>query len=82
MADIDPAADIEIHRGFAQITVRIPLAGHVSQEWLTHYKSLASKRNARPVEAEDVPDRSWIVVAFRPLPTARQSKQCSMLPVN
>jgi hypothetical protein len=65
MADIDPAADIEIHRGFAQVTVRIPLAGHVSQEWLTHYKSLASKRNALPVEAEDVPDRSWIVVRLQ-----------------
>lgn len=65
MADIDPAADIEIHRGFAQVTVRIPLAGHVSQEWLTHFKSLASKRNALPVEAEDVPDRSWIVVRLQ-----------------
>jgi hypothetical protein len=28
MTDIDPAADIEIHRSIEQVTARIPLTGH------------------------------------------------------
>jgi hypothetical protein len=73
MTDIDRAADVEIARGFAQVTVRIPLIGHVSQEWLSFYNMLAQKWLAReqnvarpgrpvPLEANDLPDRSWIVV--------------------
>jgi hypothetical protein len=62
MTDIDAAADIEINRSFAQVTARIPLAGHVSQEWLTAYRSLAHKRDGLTAEAVDHPDRSWIVV--------------------
>jgi hypothetical protein len=65
MTDIDPATDIEVRRCFAEVTVRIPLAGHVSDEWLAHYKMLARKRNMPPVQAEDVPDRSWIIVRLR-----------------
>jgi hypothetical protein len=75
MTDIDPGADIDVNRGFAQVTVRIPLTGHVSQEWLSIYESLAHKwmahsgnENAFPragegvIEAQDLPDRSWITV--------------------
>ena len=43
MTDIDRAADIEVSRGFAQVTVRIPLTGLVSQEWLSHYQTLAHR---------------------------------------
>ena len=75
MTDIDRAADIEIGRGFAQVTIRIPLTGLVSQEWLSVYNSLAHKwiahsgnENAFPrrgegvLEAQGEPDRSWIVI--------------------
>ena len=43
MTDIDRTADIEVSRGFAQVTVRIPLIGHVSQEWVSRFGSLAHK---------------------------------------
>ena len=73
MTDIDRTADIEVSRGFAQVVVRIPLTGLVSQEWLSHYQSLAHKwaaheRDAFPrhgeavMEAQREPDRSWIVI--------------------
>ena len=75
MTDIDRAADIEVSRGFAQVTVRIPLTGLVSQEWLSVYNSLAHKwiahsgnEHAFPrtgegvLEAQGEPDRSWIVI--------------------
>jgi len=35
MTDIDRTADIDVSRGFAQVTVRIPLTGHVNQEWIS-----------------------------------------------
>lgn len=73
MPDIDRAAEIEVSRGFAQVTVRIPLTGLVSQEWLSHYQTLARKWAATEgdafprhgegiMEAQGLPDRSWIVV--------------------
>jgi hypothetical protein len=73
MTDIDRAVDIEVSRGFAQVEVRIPLTGLVSQEWLSHYQSLAHKWAAHEgdafprhgegvMEAQGLPDRSWIVV--------------------
>src|SRR6185437_988613 len=34
MTGIDRTADIDVSRGFAQVTVRIPLSGHVNQEWV------------------------------------------------
>ena len=37
MTDIDRTADMEVSRGFAQVTVRIPLTGHVSQEWVSRF---------------------------------------------
>jgi hypothetical protein len=75
MTDIDRAADIDVSRGFAQVTVRIPLTGQVSEEWLSVYKSLAHKwmvhsgnenafhRSGEGVmEAQNAPDRGWIVI--------------------
>ena len=76
MTDIDQTADIEVSRGFAQVTVRIPLTGHVSQEWVSVFGSLAHKwlvhsgnENAflghgeGVIEAQDLPDdRSWVII--------------------
>jgi hypothetical protein len=74
MTDIDRAADIEVSRGFGQVTVQIPLTGHVSQDWLSHFQNLARKWAAHEgntfprhgegvIEAQGLPDgRSWIVV--------------------
>ena len=75
MTDIDPGGDIEVSRGFAQVTVRIPLAGQVSRQWVSHHNSLAHKwiahsgnENAFPragegvLETQGPPDRGWIVV--------------------
>jgi hypothetical protein len=76
MTDIDRTADIEVSRGFAQVTVRIPLTGHVSQEWVSRFGSLAHKWLAQSgnenafhrhgedvIEAQDLPDdRSWVII--------------------
>jgi hypothetical protein len=75
MTDIDRTADIEVSRGFAQVTVRIPLTGHVNQEWLSHFTHLAQKWMAHSgnekaflragegvLDVQDLPDRSWIII--------------------
>lgn len=76
MTDIDRTADIDVSRGFAQVTVRIPLTGHVNQEWLSHFTHLAQKWMAHSgnekaflragegvIVAQDLPDdRSWIII--------------------
>jgi hypothetical protein len=49
MTDIDPAEDIEIIRGFALVTARLPLTGRVSQEWLAHFNMLAREHDAGQV---------------------------------
>jgi hypothetical protein len=60
MTDIDRAADIEVSRGFAQVTVRIPLTGHVSQEWLLHFQTLAHKwRLTRGTPSPGPAKASW-----------------------
>jgi len=41
MTDIDPQADIELHSGAEHVTVRVPLAGTVTGEWLRCYRQLA-----------------------------------------
>jgi uncharacterized protein (DUF1330 family) len=62
-----------VSRGFAQVTVRIPLTGLVSQEWLSFYQAMAHKwaahegdaflrRGEGVMEAQGQPDRSWIVI--------------------
>lgn len=56
-----------------RVTVRIPLTGQVSQEWLSHFQMLAHEWAAHQgdafprhgegvTEAQGEPDRSWIVV--------------------
>jgi hypothetical protein len=74
VTDMDRTVDIDVSRGFAQVTVRIPLIGHVNQEWLSHFTNLARKwasheGNTFPrhgegvIEAQDLPDdRSWIII--------------------
>ncbi len=37
MTDIDPRADIELHPADGQVTVRVPLTGPVTSEWLGCY---------------------------------------------
>ncbi len=46
MTDIDLHAGIEIQRHDDHVTVRIPLAGEVSQQWHRRYQALASERGA------------------------------------
>ena len=58
MTDIDRAADIEVSRGFAQVTVRIPLTVQVSRQWLSHYKTLAHKWMAHSGN-ENAFERPW-----------------------
>jgi len=41
MTDIDPQADVELHPAGEHVTVRVPLAGAVSGEWLSCYQKLA-----------------------------------------
>ena len=75
MTDIDRTADIDVSRGFAQVTVRIPLTGHVNQEWVSAFTNLARKWMAHSgnekafpqagegvLEAQGLPDRSWIII--------------------
>jgi hypothetical protein len=74
MTDIDRTADIDVDRGPARVTVRIPLTGHVSELWLAEFGYLASTRayaegfalrpgEGEAIEARDLrDDRCWITV--------------------
>jgi putative heme iron utilization protein len=77
MTDIDRTADIDVSRGFAQVTVRIPLSGHVNQEWVSHFTHLAQKWMAHSgnekaflragegvIEAQDLPDDRILQLPF------------------
>jgi hypothetical protein len=65
---IDPGADIQFNPGTDEkhadyVTARIPLAGHVTPEWLRCYRQLVDETHPPlTARAEDEPDRSWIVV--------------------
>ena len=61
MTDIDPRADIELHSVDGHVTVRVPLAGQVTGEWLGCYQQLALAALV-PVQAQVRDDRAWIVV--------------------
>ena len=50
MTDIDPQADIEVHSADEHLTVRVPLAGAVTREWLRCYQKLALAREV-PIPA-------------------------------
>jgi len=62
MTDIDLQADIELHPADEQLTVRVPLAGAVTGEWLRCYQQLAQVTRV-PVQAQARHDRAWIVVS-------------------
>ena len=61
MTEVDVQAEIEIERKFTSFVARIPLIGHVTQDWIERYEALAS-REGISVHAEDRYDRSWITV--------------------
>jgi hypothetical protein len=62
MTDIDLQADIELHPADEHVTVRVPLAGAVTGEWLRCYQQLAQTTKV-PVQAQARHDRTWIVVS-------------------
>ena len=62
MTDIDSQADIELHSADGHVTVRVPLAGAVTGEWLRCYQKLALATRV-PVQAQARHDRAWIVVS-------------------
>jgi uncharacterized membrane protein len=64
MTDIDPRADIELHPADGQVTVRVPLTGPVTSEWLGCYQQLALASQV-PAQARAHDDRAWIVVRVR-----------------
>jgi uncharacterized membrane protein len=62
MTDIDPQADIELQPADGHVTVRVPLAGAVTGEWLRCYQQLALATKV-PVQAQARHDQAWIVVS-------------------
>ena len=62
MTDVDPQADIEVHSADEHVTVRVPLAGAVTGEWLRCYQQLALAKEV-PVQPQVHHDRAWIVVS-------------------
>ena len=62
MTDIDPRADIELHPASEAVTVRVPLTGPVTGEWLRCYQKLALASDV-PVQAQTQHDRAWLVVS-------------------
>src|SRR5580698_8292461 len=61
MTDIDPQAQIELHPANEHLTVRVPLAGAVTGEWLRCYQQLALATKV-PAQAQARDERAWIVV--------------------
>ena len=47
MTDIDRQADLEVHFAGGHMTVRLPLAGPVTGEWLQPYQKLALAAEVR-----------------------------------
>jgi hypothetical protein len=62
MTDIDPQADIEVHPDDEHVTVRMPVAGPVTGEWLRYFRKLALATEA-PVQVQGHLGRAWIVVS-------------------
>ncbi len=63
MTDIDPQADLEVHFAGEQVTVKVPLAGPVTREWLQYYRNLALAAEVR-AQAGTHQDRTWIIVTL------------------
>src|ERR1700722_10909933 len=66
MTDIDPRADIELHSADEHVTVRVPLAGAVTSEWLRCYQKLALAAKV-PVQAQTQQDEALTMDAPRAL---------------
>jgi hypothetical protein len=62
MPYIDWTADITITIAQGTVTAEIPLAGHASKDWMTRFRTLASKRQELRAEAADREDRTWVIV--------------------
>jgi hypothetical protein len=63
MTEIDAAADIDIVWREHELTIRVPLAGDVGQDWARRYARLAQRQGV-PAQAEDTPGRAWIVITL------------------
>jgi len=63
MTDIDPQADLEIRFTGEHVTVKVPLAGPVTGEWLEDYQELALAAEVRAL-AETRDGRAWIIVTM------------------
>jgi hypothetical protein len=69
MTEIEPGADIVIShvydvghdRDQDHLVVRIPLAGHVDQDWVRWYQRLAHVKGIA-ARADDHPDRGQVIV--------------------
>ena len=61
MTDIDPQADLEVHFAGEQMTVKVPLAGPVTGEWLDCFQELARATKV-PAQVQADRDRPWVVV--------------------
>ena len=61
MTDIDRQADLEVHFAGEHMTVKVPLAGPVTGEWLDCYQKLALAAEVR-AQAGTHHDRAWIIV--------------------
>jgi hypothetical protein len=62
MTDVDPGADIELRSADGHVTVGVPLAGAVTDEWLRSYQQLALAAKV-PAQAQARHDQGWIVVS-------------------
>jgi hypothetical protein len=74
MTNVDPQADIELHSADGHVTVRVPLAGAVTSEWLRCYQKLALAAKV-PVHAQARQDKAWIVVS---LPVASDQREVAV----
>ena len=63
MTDIDPRADLEVRFAGEHMTVKVPLAGPVTGEWLQDYQKLALAAEVR-AQAGTCDDRAWIIVTM------------------
>ena len=63
MTDIDPRADLEVRFADEHMTVKVPLAGPVTGEWLQDYQKLALAAEVR-AQAGRGDDRAWIIVTM------------------
>jgi hypothetical protein len=76
MTDIDPEAEIRIEVQDDGVTVMLPLAGPVTQEWRRRYDELAKAQHL-PARIMQQRDGGWIVVAVS-MPADRAEIEATM----